>query len=1013
MKSLFINKIKSIFYSGKSTRKTEEGSAIVIAVLVMLLLLAFVALAISRTTVETISVSNDASETRTFSAAQASLELMTRNFSKIFDEKLAPDQTDLNTKVIAPKPSDIEGADEFENYEFKQGIIQTDKPKQVTMTGGIYQGLNATRDEWELQATATEKSSGVQVELHRQFFNNLIPIFQFGIFYDDDLEVHPGARFDFGGRVHSNANLFSMTGSGTYFDSRVSAVGQIITDVSRSGKKSAGKWGELTYIKNASGKNVQLKYSNGSVTSDSTLAEGSKFFGDDMPVLYRNKDWKKEKEFFQGNLLAEQEPLDLPLKIASKIDGKALDYVEIIRRGKNKGDVYQKAGASSVTVVTDSDADTVITQKGRYYNKEGIRISLADSKQKLPGCAEATGDCGIRLDEGDGYLPLPMKKGSDIYQATRFNAARFRISGREIWIKVELVDFNEGANKTDTTDVTEQFLSLGITEQAPIGLIKDAPVTPTNKAAGDEQLLTAASPSSYDTSNTDSRSIIKLQRFALENPFTLNSSSNRVYVSFASNPAGKYITETTVNGRTYSIVNADERGKKYWQCKSGLLAGVLYSVLCAANPNNTSYFNLITPTTDKVDTDVLTDTDANIYYSYLSGSPAKVSRIAPFPIKMFDSREGLYNMDNANDYKIGSTNCSSGGNCNVPANGVMSMVDIDIANLKRFFDDEWKDWQVDGKAMIKSADVPQNKGWVLYISDRRGDVDFDGEYDMENVYTTDPLEVENTAAAFQKAAEDINKNNKLDTLYGTEAPRYKNTSTNTDFVLLPERAATVDHRYYRRGVRLINAEKLPGNYNAGDASKTRGFTVASENGVYVFGNYNAESVDSTGNPTSYDKYNPKGAEDVPASIAADAVTILSNEWQDSKSFRYPFDANQRKPTGDTYLRFAMLAGDATSSLAGTGIPNQGGDEPNMSGGVHNFKRFLEVWSGRNLFYSGSLINLFNAHNNNGTMKSSATVYNAPNRNWVFNKTFQDPNRLPPGTPYFQSIQLTGFQRVSD
>lgn len=1004
MKSLVIDKIKSVFHSKRSANNSEKGSAIVIAVLVMLLLLAFVALALSRTTAETMSVSNDASETRTFSAAQASLELMTRNFSKIFDEKLAPDQTDLNTKVIAPKPSDVEGAEVFKDFDFEQTISQTEEPKQVTMAGGIYQGLNATRDEWQIQATATEKSTGVQVELHRQFFNNLIPIFQFGIFYDDDLEVHPGARFDFGGRVHSNRNLFSMTGSGTYFDSRVSAVGQIITDVSRSGKKSAGKWGELTYIKNASGKDVQLKYSNGSVTSDSNLAEGSKFFGDDMPTLYRNKNWKTEQEAFQGNLLAEQKPLDLPLKIASEINGKKLDYIEIIKRGKNKGDVYQKEGESTLTKVTDADVDTLVTQKGRYYNKEGIRISLADSKKKLPGCADEPANCGINLNENGGYQPVKMVNGSNTYQASRVNGARLYANS---WIKVELVDFNASTNKITATDVTEQFLALGVTEAAPVGLIRNQPVDPPKVENNEEAISTS---SDYDTSGRDSRSIIKLQRYAIEGSFSYNidTSSNLT--------KNNYLTETSLNGKTYSIVNADEREKKKWVNEKICTKFNKFGVC-------TSYKdNLILKPSDSTFTvvdDAVAEYDNYKQFASLSLTQNKISRIVPFPIKMFDSREGLYNMGNANDYKIGSTNCdnNSKGNCYVTANGVMSMVDIDIKNLKRFFDDEWKDWTIKGAngdyKITEAKNVPQNKGWVLYISDRRGDVDFDGEYDMENVYTSDPLEAENSAAAFQKEAEDVNKNGKLDALYGTEAPRYKNTLTNTDYVWLPERAATVDHKYYRRGVRLINGEKLPGNYNASDSSKTRGFTVASENGVYVYGNYNASSVDSTGNPTSYDKYNPKGAEDVPASIAADAVTILSNEWQDSKSFRYPFDANQRKPTGDTYLRFAMLAGDATSSLAGTGIPNQGGDEQNMSGGVHNFKRFLEVWSGRNLFYSGSLINLFNAHNNNGTMKSSATVYNAPNRNWVFNKTFQDPTRLPPGTPYFQSIQLTGFQRVSD
>ncbi|MBA2735478.1 MAG: hypothetical protein H0U50_01695 [Pyrinomonadaceae bacterium] len=65
--------------------------------------------------------------------------------------------------------------------------------------------------------------------------------------------------------------------------------------------------------------------------------------------------------------------------------------------------------------------------------------------------------------------------------------------------------------------------------------------------------------------------------------------------------------------------------------------------------------------------------------------------------------------------------------------------------------------------------------------------------------------------------------------------------------------------------------------------------------------------------------------------------------------------------------------------------------------------FLEDWGGIRLNYVGSLINLFNSHNNNGSYKSSDKVYTPPVRNWVFDATFLDPDRLPPGTPFIQEI----------
>ena len=103
-------------------------------------------------------------------------------------------------------------------------------------------------------------------------------------------------------------------------------------------------------------------------------------------------------------------------------------------------------------------------------------------------------------------------------------------------------------------------------------------------------------------------------------------------------------------------------------------------------------------------------------------------------------------------------------------------------------------------------------------------------------------------------------------------------------------------------------------------------------------------------------------------------------------------------------------GDALSSHENDG-PDQGGGDPHMAGGVHNFKRFREAWEGENVNYCGSLINLFNSVGNNGPFKCCVHIYTPPTRNWVFDETFLDPETLPPGTPFFQYIDLTGFRRT--
>lgn len=945
-KNSFVNRFDSMFQ-----RDDQTGSAIVIALLVMVLLLGFVALALSRTNSETVATSNDASETRSFAAAHASLEIMTKNFDKIFDLKLNPNEADLD-RVRQQKPPDFD-----EDFEFQQNIEQTENTKQVVMTGELYQGLNALRDEWQLTTTATEYNSGVQVGLRRRFFNNRIPIFQFGIFYDDDLEFHPGPRFDFGGRVHSNGSMFLMAQTGLYFSSKVTANGHIFTDVAKNGTAWT-TWNENVHIKNASGDYVQLKHNMGSVLQNP--ANGSPETNTpDYPRTYKSVNWESDENKFQGNLLAYQKKLELPIKINSDINETALDYFELIRRGKEVGSLYNDGTGTVATPkivpVTNAAADDEVTAKERYYNKTGIRISLADSKAKLPGCSSGAGitpiatPCGVRLDGSQdglganpgagasrGYTPRPM---SDGYQATRINGERF-YTGREVWIKIETVGFNATTNAYVTQDITQDILSFGVTEQAPV-------ITQSGS--------TVFSINGYGS--TDSRSIIKLQRFIFGGS-RLNSTDTT------------YFTANTWNSTDYNYVQSAR------QPASSAIVRV----------DNGSYGTFSG------------DHQDHWKAAVLNGTSTETRWVVPFPINMFDTREGLYHDGTA-------LNTSTVYGKKVPWNGVMSMVDIDIANLKTFLDGGFDTRTPLGTPFataagrrLKASDIPEANGYVLYVSDRRGDYDFDGEYDMEDVYGGND--------GLLQPGEDINNNGTLQADYFNEAVKYTGTGASEN----PDVAAVLEHKFFRRGVRLINGRTLPGRYDAVNSKNTKGFTVASENGIYVKGNYNATGIAVVGNPTKSTDYLPQNTIDhIPASVAADSVTILSNSWSDAKSFTYPFAGGNRVPT-ETTVRFAMLSGDTKSSLNGT--PNQGGGDPRLSGGVHNFKRFLENWSGVRMNYAGSLINLFNSHNNNGSYKNAGSVYGAPNRNWIFDSTFLDPNRLPPGTPFFQSIQLTGFQRLN-
>jgi type II secretory pathway pseudopilin PulG len=974
---------KGVNMRSKTWKNNEEGSATIIALLVMVLLMAFVALAVSRTTTETLATANDETESKTFAAAQASLENATREFDQIFETKLTPSTTDISNVETNDPPGF--GTD----FKFEVHVTQTAQPYTAS-AGSFLQGLTALRDEWRVDSLVTHKATGVQVALRRAFYNDRIPIFQFGIFYNDDLEFHPGPRFDFGGRVHSNGNLFLMAETGLYFSSKVSSVGEVLTDVARNGR-SSNDWGNNVFVRNGSGSYVQLGKNSGSVLHD--VSNGSNVFANPqyagqlpMPSAYKNANWAIVRESFQGNLISNARRLDLPLKISSKVAGAEMDYIELIRRGKELGDRYNSGGTPAAPVISDvttANADGPITTKERYTNKAGIRISLADTRDKLPGCAttltDATGNanrCGVRLDVSDGrcgaaganacvaapatgkgYQPKTMSGGT---QNSKLNGDRlFSDATHQNWIKIELVSLDT-SGVVNATDVTEDILSLGVTERAS-----------TISTSG--TTMFRMDPSDYK-SDTDKYSIIKLQRWMIPGGAAGTTGTDGAIRVIDT----KCSTTYKWNSLNYEIINTTHTTssmKDYLDCS-------------AASPSVQ---------------DPYTKT-ANIRIN--TGDSAVDREITPFPIRMFDTREGLYN-DSLNIATAFNNTVSTVTYQKVPENGSMGLIDIDVANLRLFLNGE--DATVAGllpasgtkfsdakSRRLAYTDVPDSNGWVLYVSDRRGDYDFDGEYDMEDIFGNNDGQ--------KQPGEDVNVDGVLETNYANEAPSYSQ-------LLDPDLAAFKDPKWFRRAVRLINGSVIPGKYVAATPANTKGFTFASENGVYVLGNYNATGVTAIGSPTDPDVYQPHDTPNhIPASVVGDAITILSNNWVDGRSFRYPFTLAQRQAT-DTVDRFAMLSGDSISSLEAD--PNQGGGDPRLNGGVHNFKRFLEDWGGNTLSYSGSLINLYNSHNNNGAFKCCTNVYSPPNRDWTFDISFMDPTRLPPGTPFFQSINLTGFQRLND
>lgn len=151
------------------------------------------ALALSRTASEAAAVGNETAEGRTVYAAQGSLEMMTRNFNKVFEVKLNPSNTDIDAvrNGIVPLLSTPLGP-----FTFLQEVDRTSNSAAVTLTGGPYSGLYAIRDNWRLRTTATDASQ-VQVQLTRNILNNRNSYFSIRYFLRRRFRTFPSAQIRF------------------------------------------------------------------------------------------------------------------------------------------------------------------------------------------------------------------------------------------------------------------------------------------------------------------------------------------------------------------------------------------------------------------------------------------------------------------------------------------------------------------------------------------------------------------------------------------------------------------------------------------------------------------------------------------------------------------------------------------------------------------------------------------------------------------------------------------------
>jgi hypothetical protein len=197
-------------------------------------------------------------------------------------------------------------------------------------------------------------------------------------------------------------------------------------------------------------------------------------------------------------------------------------------------------------------------------------------------------------------------------------------------------------------------------------------------------------------------------------------------------------------------------------------------------------------------------------------------------------------------------------------------------------------------------------------------------------------------------------------------------------------------------IRLINGTNLPYNESASNVGGLGGFSIATNGGIYVKGDYNTSApvralAPNIGSPV-YPRSEDGTAGHVPAMLIADCITLLSSAWNDANAAAAL--TSRVATSGTTYLNAGLLTGNIPATPTTT------------SGGAQNLVRYLENWSGRSVNFFGSIGRLFTSTIFNAPYGGVGSVYNQPNRSFTF-----DHNILlyaPPGTPNTTSFSRGSF-----
>src|SRR5215831_15979311 len=244
---------------GKNMNRSK-GFTLIAALLILVLLSGVAAGLLFLVTNEARMSGNDQEQNLAYYGAESGMEKLDSDLAALYQLYMVPTTAQIQSLTTAPPTSTMVGSMNYTElicFPTSTGCAATNSTAAPpsswnTVSAGSNQGLYAEVVPIMMQIIAT-RPGGASVNISRKVEVALIPVFQFGVFCGYDCSYFPGPDFSFGGRVHTNQNLFLAAGSELVFNDKVQAFQQVIMDQLENGHATTGGYGGTIYLSKAAG----------------------------------------------------------------------------------------------------------------------------------------------------------------------------------------------------------------------------------------------------------------------------------------------------------------------------------------------------------------------------------------------------------------------------------------------------------------------------------------------------------------------------------------------------------------------------------------------------------------------------------------------------------------------------------------------------------------------------------------------------------------------------------------